>query len=158
MGGTSFAQCVCVVFVVIWIATKKPFFLVAPTWIWRIFLVSSSSSAPCGFDDWLILYYPWNLCNSMMIPEHPQSIGRGNQRPSVSLLFQTSLEPIGGCVNLEPFLYSRLQNMVWTMISSSFRDLSRKKHWARKDQQPRNFGFGEETPHAFLLLLLLWLQ
>jgi hypothetical protein len=46
-------------------------------------LVSSSSSAPCGFDDWLILYYWWNLCNSLMIPEHPQTIGRGNQRPSL---------------------------------------------------------------------------
>jgi hypothetical protein len=61
--------------------------VVAPTWILRIFLVSSSSSAPCGFDDWLILYYWWNLCKTMMIPEHPQSIGRGNQRPSLSFAF-----------------------------------------------------------------------
>ncbi len=147
VGGTSFAQCICVLFAVIWIATKKVFFLVAPTWILRILLVSSSSSEPCGFDDWLILYYWWNLCNSMMIPEHPQSIGRGNQRPSVSLLFQTSLEPIGGCVNLE--LFCTLDFKTWfeqSLVVASETLAGRRSIEQEKINNPGTLA-SEKKPH-----------
>jgi hypothetical protein len=101
----------------------------------------------------------------MMIPEHPQSIGRGNQRPSLSLLFQTSLEPIGGCVNLE--LFCTLDIKTWfeqslvvaseTLVGKSIeQEKINNPGTLASQKKPHLHYYGYNKLHYFGVLSLWW--